>query len=94
MEINQQEASQRIMKLEAKLSEQQKQYQSQINELHEQLEAIPEERTKMIEEVKKNTKEEINAEDKHMSASELRYLLQGIASTTIKKISLCKYQCI
>ena len=48
----------------------------------------------MIEEVKKDTKEEIYAYNKNMKASELRYLLQGIASTKIKKIKLCKYQCI
>ena len=42
VEINQQETSQRIMKLEAKLSEQQEKYERQIKELNEQLEPIPE----------------------------------------------------
>ena len=86
METNQEDANKKIMKMEAKLFEQQKQYQSQINELHEQLEPIPQERREMIEEVKKNTKEEIDAYKNNINASELRYLLQGIASINIKKI--------
>ena len=48
----------------------------------------------MIEEMKNKTKEEIDASGKKMKASELRYLLQGIASTKIKKINLGKYQSI
>ena len=36
------------MKLEAKLSEKQEKYESQINELHEQMEPISEERKKII----------------------------------------------
>ena len=48
----------------------------------------------MVEEVKKETKDKINASGKDMKASELRYLLEGITSTTIKMINLSKYHCI